>query len=171
MHSIIWELPINTGALWLVITTGNRPTLPQYDNEGVIRYGLRSRDKNVSTSRLFLVVVLVLLRGHPSKTSGRKGVCVCANVDDLGRGGGHQPDVQKRNKIGVSGVRIGVGTPPPPRQRVSGSHYILRFEGFYARYGPDVRDGGGGCLSNRWCWTGGRVKNSVFARTSLMDDP
>jgi len=35
---------------------------------------------------------------------------VCANVDDLDGGGGlsHQPDVQKRNLLGVSGVRIGV---------------------------------------------------------------
>jgi len=30
--------------IWKSLTTGNRPTLPQYDNEGVIFYGLRSRD-------------------------------------------------------------------------------------------------------------------------------
>jgi len=38
--------------------------------------------------------------------------------------------------------------------------YILDFGRFYDRYGPDVRDGGGG-----------GSKKSVFARTSLMDDP
>jgi len=26
------------------LTTGNRPTLPQWGNEGVMHYGLRSRD-------------------------------------------------------------------------------------------------------------------------------
>jgi len=29
---------------WTSLTTVNRPTLPQCSNEGVIRYGLRSRD-------------------------------------------------------------------------------------------------------------------------------
>jgi len=33
---------------WRSLTTGNRPTLPQCDNEGVILYGLRSCDLNVN---------------------------------------------------------------------------------------------------------------------------
>jgi len=32
------------GDKWRSLTTGNRPALPQCGNEGVILYGLRSRD-------------------------------------------------------------------------------------------------------------------------------
>jgi len=52
---------------WRNLTTGNRPTLRQCDNEGVIRYGLRSRDvmtaqqdlSNIGTYESFLVMCIL----------------------------------------------------------------------------------------------------------------
>jgi len=100
---------------------------------------------------------------------------VSGKVDDLGRGGvGHPLDVQKKPRknlffgqkkliLGVSVVRIGVRHLPPPSldRNIfwSGLQNILRFGRFYARYGPDVREGG---VS---------AKRTFFGRTSLMDDP
>jgi len=59
---------------------------------------------------------------------------------------------------------VHIPTPPPPR-----SQYILRFGHIYVLYDPDVRDGGGGVCQTADVGQG--VQNSVFARTSLMDDP
>jgi len=48
------EHPVNGNRIWvwlfpdLVLTTGNCSTLPQCDKEGVVLYGLRSRDVNVN---------------------------------------------------------------------------------------------------------------------------
>jgi len=97
------------------------------------------------------------VRGHPSKTSGRKG----GGVDQCGRSSscGHQPDVHKRNKFCVSEYVSESTTPARPR--ASGSQYILRFERFDARYDPDVR-GQGGCLPNGRCWTRGCPKSQFL---------
>jgi len=40
-----------------------------------------------------MAIIRIDMRGHPSKTSGRRGGCVCAN--DGGGGVGHQPDVHR----------------------------------------------------------------------------
>jgi len=48
---------------------------------------------------------------------------------------------------------------------------VTGFERFYARYGPDVQNGGGVSAKRMMLdRRGGGSKKSVFGRTSLMDD-
>jgi len=91
--------------------------------------------------------MVIKFRGHPSKTSSRKGgegVCVC----QCGRP--RSSELQYIFCVSDSFLR------------------------FYALYDPDVWTFGleMGCLSNGRIGQGGGVsKKYVFARTSLMDDP
>jgi len=95
--------------------------------------------------------------GHPLKTSGPMGRGENQKWTTLdGRGGRRhtgRPQTKKRSL-----VHIGVWHPPPPSSRALTLQYILRFERFYKRYGPDI-------FIREW---GGML---VFARTSLMDNP
>jgi len=77
---------------------------------------------------------------------------VCANVHDLGREGGSALNRTSTNKKQFE-LRESVleSDTPLPTSRLQN---ILRFGRTFAGYGPDVR-GGGGCLPNERCWTGG----------------
>jgi len=123
---------------------------------------LRSIRDCISTTQL------IIIRGNPSKTSGRKGGCVCANVDDLRRGGG-RPSTGRPETIFFCVSRVWHIF---PSLRASGSQYILRFGRFYAWCGPDVCGRREGCVfQTDEVGQVGVSKKSVFARMSLMDDP
>jgi len=79
-----------------------------------------------------------------------------------------RPETEKN---GVFGVRIGVRRPPPHSRGVQIAIY-LHYGRFYARYSPRTSETWGGLSAKRTRLDRGGVwKKSVFARTSLMDDP
>jgi len=81
---------------------------------------------------------------HPIEGGG----CQCGHLEG---GGGSTINVTStnENKIAFRESVLESDTPSPP-SGASKSHYILRFGRFYARYGPDVREGewGGVCLDD-----------------------
>jgi len=109
--------------------------------------------------------MLILVHKGPSIKDVRSkgGVCEPMWTIAYGRGAdklvGHQADVHKRF---ISGISESVSESDTPLPHVHGRPdcNICEFRTFYARYGPDVFEREGGVSTK-----------SVFARTSLMDDP
>jgi len=97
------------------------------------------------------------------------------DATDGGRGVGGRlsnEEVQERKKMGVSESVSESDTAPPPLVHGCPDCNIYRFGRFYVRYGQNVfRREGGVSSKTDDVGQGGVSKKSVFARTSLMDDP
>jgi len=92
-----------------------------------------------------------------------RGGGVGQSGDDLGRVVGHQPDVQKKHFFGQNIFFWPEILFPAKHPSPRGSQYLwfriaicLAFRPFYARYGPDVRDGGPPVSAKRTMFDRGR---------------